>query len=581
MPSPLPWWTRALIALAAVALSTWLAWPFVHDDGFITLRYVARWLGGDGLTWTAGPPVEGYTHPLWLLQLAALGALGVPLPLAPRLLGLAWLVALVVGWSRARAHLGPLLVLVTLPAVARWTVSGLETVSFAVLAVAASATLERLVEQPGDRRLGALCGLAVGAATITRPEGAGLAVAAGLWLLGRRDLRALVPCVGAGSLVVGALLVFRFATYGSWLSTSSSAKLGDLTILFQLQAFALYVYRSLPPLAATALVLAPTLLYGARERLLVPAVLATPLVLAIAAAGGDHMPFGRFWVPLLALALWGAARALHTPLEADQQRILRLVLGVAVALDLLVAGVADPAQPDPAARFGRPMGRFLEDHLPAGSLVAVATAGSTPFFAPSLEFIDTLGLNDPAIAGRHIDTLRTRWQAQPGHRKGDGAYVLSRQPDVIVVGGATGDLGWSRTRWFLTDRELLESDAFREGYDPYGFLVQFAPDEPSVPDPDPVFGWEMQTGQGPDTRPPALVADDPARAAVAIFWLRRDDPDVDALRAEGVPLRAMFEEVEEDPPLRFCDQLWGLWTTVPCDDGNPPRAGADPGGGPG
>lgn len=569
MTAPSPWWTRVLAVTTVAGLSLRLAWPFVHDDAFITLRYVARWLDGQGLTWTAGPPVEGYTHPLWLLQLALLGAAGVPLVLAPRLLGIAWAAALVAAWTRGRTHLGPLLVLVSLPAVARWTVSGLETISFATLAVFTAMLLDRLRDAPGDRRLGMLVGLAVGAATVTRPEGAGLAVAAGLLLLVRRDLRALAPCVAAGSVVLGALLAFRYATYGTWLSTSSSAKLGDLGLLFQLQAFGLYVYRNLPPLVVTGLVLTVAALYGDRRRLVVPAALAVPLVAGMAVAGGDHMPFGRFWVPVVALGAWGASRALAVELEADAARLVRLVVGVCLGLNLLVGGVADPAVPDGAARFGRPIGRFLEESLPPGTLVAAATAGSTPYFAPSLDFIDTLGLNDPRIASRPIHELRTRWQAQPGHRKGDGAYVLSREPSVVVLGGATGDLGYARTHWFLTDRELLESEAFRATYDPFGILVPIAAGEPLIDDPDPVFGWDAQTGQGPETRPPELIAEDPSRAIVAIFWLRRDDPAVASLKARSVPLRAFFEQVELDPPPPFCDQLWGLWTRTPCDDGQP------------
>ncbi|MGB5702608.1 MAG: hypothetical protein WBM48_07315, partial [Polyangiales bacterium] len=41
--------------------------PLTFDDAFISLRYAQRLLEGHGLTWTDGPPVEGYSNLLWVL----------------------------------------------------------------------------------------------------------------------------------------------------------------------------------------------------------------------------------------------------------------------------------------------------------------------------------------------------------------------------------------------------------------------------------------------------------------------------------------------------------------------------------
>ena len=42
-------------------------YPFLSDDALISLRYASRLLQGKGLTWTDGPPVEGYSNLLWTL----------------------------------------------------------------------------------------------------------------------------------------------------------------------------------------------------------------------------------------------------------------------------------------------------------------------------------------------------------------------------------------------------------------------------------------------------------------------------------------------------------------------------------
>ena len=82
-----PRWQRVAWFVAAALLVLWGLWQardFFHDDAFITLRYVARWLAGRGPTWNDGEHVEGYSHPLWMLQLTALGVTGASLVDAAR-----------------------------------------------------------------------------------------------------------------------------------------------------------------------------------------------------------------------------------------------------------------------------------------------------------------------------------------------------------------------------------------------------------------------------------------------------------------------------------------------------------------
>ena len=73
-----------------------------------------------------------------------------------------------------------------------------------------------------------------------------------------------------------------------------------------------------------------------------------------------------------------------------------------------------------------------------------------------------LGINDRTIARRDVGTPRLDMQKLPGHLKGDGAYVLKRQPDFIIAGPAEGTK--VETPWFLTDLELSELPEFRRCY---------------------------------------------------------------------------------------------------------------------
>jgi hypothetical protein len=192
--------------------------------------------------------------------------------------------------------------------------------------------------------------------------------------------------------------------------------------------------------------------------------MAAPIVVGCLVGGGDHMAGGRLLVPGVVLVVLAAGLT-----GRERQAWITMVLGAAALLQ--ARSVLDHRPPDRAAVMGGIVGRFLERSLPPGSLAAISVAGSTAFYAPSLRFIDTLGLNDRHIARRHVGAGRTVWQAMAGHRKGDGEYVLSRAPDVIVLGAASGFLGLDAREWFLTDYELLESDGFRSRYRPYSFRL--------------------------------------------------------------------------------------------------------------
>jgi len=79
------------------------SYPFLtYDDAFISLRYAQRLLDGQGLSWTEGPPVEGYSNLLWVLACALLAALGVDLADGPEL------GALAAGYVLVTAIVGPI-----------------------------------------------------------------------------------------------------------------------------------------------------------------------------------------------------------------------------------------------------------------------------------------------------------------------------------------------------------------------------------------------------------------------------------------------------------------------------------------
>jgi hypothetical protein len=160
-------------------------------------------------------------------------------------------------------------------------------------------------------------------------------------------------------------------------------------------------------------------------------------------------------VPLLACVI---AFALASAARAGIATVVALVLSSAQWLSPSL----NPLTEDPAAFIGTIVGRHISTAWPQGSLVALNTAGSTPYYAPGHRYIDMLGLNDAHIARRRVDAVEMAWQRAPGHLKGDGAYVLGRRPDYIIVGPSEGSA--IADPWFLSDLEMARLPEFARDY---------------------------------------------------------------------------------------------------------------------
>ncbi|MBD3371304.1 MAG: hypothetical protein GF403_01155 [Candidatus Coatesbacteria bacterium] len=103
------WVLYAALAAAlilALVYAELFMWNSV-DDTYIFLRYADNWLSGHGPVYNPGERVEGYTSPLWLLLLTGLTGLGLPGPVAVKLLtGASGIATLILIWLLARRLLG-------------------------------------------------------------------------------------------------------------------------------------------------------------------------------------------------------------------------------------------------------------------------------------------------------------------------------------------------------------------------------------------------------------------------------------------------------------------------------------------
>ena len=510
------------VALLALLLGLFIHRHFFHDDAYISLRYAERLLAGKGLTWNDGERVEGFSNSLWLAHIVLLGLLGVPLVLAAQVLGVLYALATVILWYRCKAHPAGLLVLVTIPGWTLWALGGLETISVCFWILLSLVLVWRMREARPSRARALGFGFSLAAVALGRPEG----IAVSLTLLcaaafARRGCDLMLAAAPL-ALLYGGYQIFRMAYFGDWIANAARAKMMDLPLTDLLADAAAYVTESAQQWLAAALVATWMIVSSSDRRrvwlLLLPCL---PLLALVVVGGGDHMLGARFMLaPIAVLCLAGSLAA---PSPRAGVRAATLVLVGISALWQLQLSWRHPAERNPAAAIGEFVGRVLEDRLAPGTLVAAATAGSVPCFAPSLSFIDTLGIND-----RHIARISPApmpralrepdgWFAVAGHRRGDGAYVLSRRPDLIMLGGAHGDIA----PWFLGDFQLLMSASFRADYAPWHLLVPVPASYQAllVDQIDPLTGrlpitvyvrrdsrmWPVVARQGEPLRPPWMA----------------------------------------------------------------------------
>jgi len=272
----------------------------------------------------------------------------------------------------------------------------------------------------------------------------------------------------AAAALLAPVALARWWHFGALVPNTFHAKIAFDTahrLLFGAVYLEIFVSRwpALPRAALAAALGAGAGAGAARPALLFLAAASVVYAAAIVWMGGDHMQASRFCVPLIAPLAAIVALSLTGP-----RRLIAVALRIGAIAALAVGAwrLGDRAM-DIAAWQGTIVGRHIALAWPRGATVALNTAGSTPFLNPDKRFIDMLGLNDATISRRPVAAPRLPRQLMPGHAKGDGAYVLSRRPDFVILGPADGVGGRppdDKGGFFLSDLELTESPEFARCY---------------------------------------------------------------------------------------------------------------------
>lgn len=469
------------LALVMAGIVLRMANDSFQDDAYISLRYVRHLLEGEGLTWNAGERVEGYTNFLFIILTAALAKLGFNFVTATKIINLAaygamlWVLAAYV--KRRRPEQTPIasalafhLVAASLP-ILFWCMQGLESVLFACFVLCAVISTFAVIE----RRHGyysALSGLLLALAFMTRPDGLVFAGGISIFLLflsWRRELplRELFIMTGTLAIMIVPYMIWRHAYFGDWLPNTYYAKTYGIPPLvkwrFGLQYALLFL--CMPPLLLLYAVAIWGGLYVKHRSLMERSIqllgwLVLLFVAYVIEVGGDSKNSFRFFVPLIPLLALLIYHGMLHFLTAGKQKLVRDIWISLLCFSVLQLGLVEDWPYPLGALSGLAVAPYVNTHWPKHSVIALDTVGALPYVADDYRYIDMLGLTDKHIGQEKLHALRAPGQSASGHLKGDGKYVLSRQPDYILF-----DLAWGDDQpFYLSDLEITEQPEFQRDY---------------------------------------------------------------------------------------------------------------------
>ncbi|KKT70623.1 MAG: hypothetical protein UX09_C0023G0011 [Candidatus Uhrbacteria bacterium GW2011_GWE2_45_35] len=468
---------------------------FTEDDSFVSMVYARRLLAGQGLTWTDGVRVEGYSNFLWLVCQAGLAWLGMDLFQTSRVLGifgmgLMFLGTILAFWpSREKSIVTLTFVLLALALcqpMAIWAVGGLEE-SFVVgfLSLGLFVVFRELNQEDVRKHRWLVAGLPLGLACLTRPDSPLLVAAISLGIVMVSGVsKNVITKIGWFILVpvictVG-LTAFRLWYFGEWLPNTALVKV-PLGFGWQVKLGLNYFseMESQQSLLFVSGLVLPALFVGGlafRKRTVLLGTIVVVWSCYVIYVGGDCFRGLRFLLPVILLLAWMAGSGVEWLHGIVCERISAsarfLLYGTTIAafcvffyLDQLQEENKQVVTAFHDSLGVKRQGLVLAENLKA----AFATNGQKPYISSDKvgvvpwftgwKTLCSLGLTDRWLP-RH-PSKNPVYRDVPGHQLGSGSYVLSKRPDLIHLGSFLGSHFGSV---YQTGHELSQMPEFFQEY---------------------------------------------------------------------------------------------------------------------
>lgn len=499
----------------------------LFDDAMICMRFAYNLAHGAGLVWNPGEIIEGYTNLGWVLVMAAVHLLPIPLThtsLAIQLINLGiYLVLLVYVGRWLTQKVGPALTLLGITLIAfnapmlYWSLGGFEVPLQSLLFTAALLPLIPLEDGTfPDNSKWARIPVLLGVAYFIRPDSIVLFATTTVFFVAYRLLTPTAltkSCVaklllgtGIGSAIVFGVHGFQLLYYGQWFPNTYYLKVTDGANEFArgwryLLAY-LFYYHQAPVVFCTGLFCWWGMLLNALPWLGFAASVAAWFAYTVW-VGGDAFCLGRFYTPMTPLLAVSTVLLIHQflqrvglmsvhsiierlgiPMVTQRQREIAfatVALSLAVVLGLIMCRCQTDLGPEITnLRVANENSVYnVEDlrriKIQPYELVSVFYGGGPPYLMPEQKFNDPFGKCDTRLAH-----MQAKW-GPPGHNKWDFDYLLNDiKPSAIIVNQALSQYRDACMRQMLKDKldfsnvcELWYHPVFIERYRNHKLISAF------------------------------------------------------------------------------------------------------------
>lgn len=446
---------------------------FIQDDAYISYRYVANFLNGDGLVYNIGERIEGFTNFGWVIYLILWGAIGADYILLSQVTGflfglgvlvLTFLIAQLVFEKKGKIY--PLLAVMLAAfnlSLAYWSPAGLETAAFAFFTMLA---LYLFIIRSWWLVFAMLMAVWI------RPDGV---VVAGLLLIieviqSRQIPKFSLYCGLIAFALSIPFLVFKISYYGSIFPNPFYAKTG--LNFEQLKNGWEYTWQFLKDYGFVGVGLIFPFAFFKQLSKAARTVWWAGLIFTVYLLfiGGDVLKVHRFFLPVIGVFAILSIQSLKYLTELVVSKPMARKLSFGVALGMMALTIYLPVDQVKyynfyEKRFMRKMqakAQFMKESDSTNFSVAVPTIGIFGYELLGHKIIDMVGLTDSTIA-RHseepIPGMQTTWK----EAKHNSAYLLESAPDYITF---STDLKPSAP----AERALLLYPQFIEGYRTRGWF---------------------------------------------------------------------------------------------------------------
>jgi arabinofuranosyltransferase len=437
----------------------YIYFPESIDDAYITLRYSKNLLLGNGPVFNIGERVEGYSNFSWMVLLAALGWVGVPMAMAMKVLGfasgvgvlaLAWKISANI-FKSGLAVGSPVVLLATSSFFAVWAVDGLETMFYTMLLTSLVYLLST------DRTNPLVIGIIASLVALTRPEGIMFSIIAVMYLTFKNGrvsgLKALVPV----AIVAGGYELFRIYYFGEFVSNTAIAKV-HWSIHKSLEGLRyLNAYNT-----ESGYLMLPAALVGAavsmgNPRLHIPILFILAQILFLMVSGADLMYAYRFVIPVLpciALLCASGIEVAHKRVNRHFALIVLIVVAAGQAISSYASLPKKHIGSDNLTFRTSPLfavADFLAPRSGKDDWILLSEAGIMPFYVDA-KIRDYMGLVSPFSSVFNLNPLNGEFTI-------NSDYLFSVRPKFIVLSYVeTGD-GRNYPRTWM-DNDVLRSPEF-------------------------------------------------------------------------------------------------------------------------